>query len=202
MFTLAATSVFFYVKIQIINHRKCGIIYIECELEGYHMKKRKNLIAVFLILIVVLLIGITTYKKYFPNIDSNNYLSSKDESSRTVSCKEHDEDGKNSKSFNFKKFDGKWSLIKFTSNKGNKISINDSTKINKGKFYIVVLDSNYNIVAKKNESNQQGNINFTVPKDGKYSIRIVAAKASGNFNISVDASNNIDISHVDFFDDL
>ncbi len=90
--------------------------------------------------------------------------------------------------------------MEFTSSKGNKININDNTKINKGKFYIVILDSQYNIIAKKNESNQNGNINFTTPKDGKYLIRIVGAKASGKFDVSVNSDKNIDISHIDFFD--
>jgi len=162
------------------------------------MKKRSNLI--FLCLIVIIIAGgITLYKNHFPNIDSNNYLSSNDESERSFDHHGNDEGGENSKRFDFKKFDGKWSLMQFTSNKGNNINIKDNTKISKGKFYIVVLDSEYNIIAKKNELNQNGNINFTTPKDGKYAIRIVGANASGNFNISVNASNNIDISHIDFF---
>lgn len=32
-------------------------------------------------------------------------------------------------------------------------------------------------------------------------IRIVGANASGEFNISVNASNNINISRMDFFDE-
>lgn len=90
--------------------------------------------------------------------------------------------------------------MQFTSNKDNKIRINDDTKISEGKSYIVILDSKYNIIAKKNELKDNGNINFTTPNDGKYSIRIIGANASGNFAISVSASNNIDISHKDFFD--
>ncbi len=109
-------------------------------------------------------------------------------------------ESKNTHSFDFKKFDGKWSLMEFTSSKGNKININDNTKISKGKFYIIILDSKYNIIAKKEESNENGDINFTTPKDGKYFIRIVAANASGKFDISVNAANNIDISHKHFFD--
>ena len=101
--------------------------------------------------------------------------------------------------FGFKNFDGKWSVMKFTSNKGNRITINDNTKISKGKLYIVVLDSNYNVVAKKNELDQNGNVKFTTPKDGKYIIRIVGASASGNFNIKVTAGHDIDITHKDFF---
>ncbi len=86
----------------------------------------------------------------------------------------------------------------FTSSKGDKINIDDKTKITKGRFYIVVLDSDYNIIAKKNELNQKGNIKFTTPKDGKYIIRIVGASAGGNFNIKVSSGHNIDITHKDF----
>ncbi|MHB9944007.1 hypothetical protein CF095_01110 [Clostridium botulinum] len=163
------------------------------------MKKRNNLIIVCLALIIIAGSGIV-YKNYFTNIDSNSYLSSKDESERSIFCHEDDKSSKNTHSFDFKRFNGKWSLMEFTSSKGNKININDNTKINKGKFYIVILDSQYNIIAKKNESNQNGNINFTTPKDGKYLIRIVGAKASGKFDVSVNSDRNIDISHIDFFD--
>lgn len=140
------------------------------------------------------------YKNYFTNIDSNNYLSSKDESERSIFRHENDKSSKNTHSFDFKKFDGKWFLMEFTSSKGNKININDNTKINKGKYYIVILDSEYNIITKKDETNQKGDINFTTPKDGKYLIRIVGLNAGGKFDISVNSAKNIDISHKDFFD--
>ncbi len=90
--------------------------------------------------------------------------------------------------------------MEFTSSKGNKINIKDNTKINKGKFFIIILDSKYNIMAKKNETNQSGDINFTTPKDGKYLIRIVGLNAGGKFDISVNSPKNIDILHKDFFD--
>ncbi|NFI07337.1 hypothetical protein FDF97_02210 [Clostridium botulinum] len=163
------------------------------------MKKRGNLVILCLVVITIAGSGIL-YKNYFNNIDSNSYLSSKDEPERSIFCRENDKSSKNTHSFDFKKFDGKWSLMEFTSSKGNKININDNTKINKGKFYIVILDSQYNIIAKKNESNENGNINFTIPKDGKYLIRIVGAKASGKFDVSANSDRNIDISHIDFFD--
>ena len=105
--------------------------------------------------IMFMVVGSILYKKYFPNIDSNNYLSSND---------------KSEKSFDFEKFNGEWSLMQFTSNKGNKITIKDNTKISKGKFYIVILDSEYNIIAKKNKLDDKGNLNFTTLKDGKYKI--------------------------------
>ncbi|SUY47670.1 Uncharacterised protein [Clostridium putrefaciens] len=163
------------------------------------MKKRSNLIIICLIVIIIAATGTSLYKHYLPNIDSNNYLSSNDESERSFDYHGNEKSGENTKSFDFEKFNGKWSLIQFTSNKGNKININDNTKISKGNFYIVILDSEHNIIAKKNELKDNGNINFTTPKDGKYTVRIIGANASGNFNISISASNNINVSHIDLF---
>jgi len=162
------------------------------------VKKRRHIIVLFTIFIIFIG-GVVVYKVKFPNIDSNDYLATKDESHKSFNSKTNDKSDKNSKSFDFEKFDGKWSLMQFTSNKGNEINISDNTKISKGKFYIVVLDSEYNIVAKKNEVNETGNIKFITQKDGKYSIRIVGANASGTFNISVSSTNNIEVSHIDFF---
>ncbi|MHB9926198.1 hypothetical protein [Clostridium botulinum] len=163
------------------------------------MKKRSKLIA--LCLVVIIIIGSrAVYKNYFINIDSNNYLSSKNESEKSFFYYSSSGDSdKNAESFDFKRFNAKWSLMEFTSIKGNKINIKDNTKINKGKFFIVILDSKYNIIAKKNETNQSGNINFTTPKDGKYLIRIVGLNAEGRFDISVNSAKDIDISHIDFF---
>ncbi len=89
--------------------------------------------------------------------------------------------------------------MEFTSKKGNKISIKDNTKITKGKFFIVVLDSKYNIIAKKDETKQNGDINFTAPKDGKYLIRIVGLNAEGKFDISINSDKDIDITNKEFF---
>lgn len=163
------------------------------------MKKRRNLIVLFIIFIIFIIFTGGVYKDKFPNVDSNGYLANKDESHKSFNSKTNDKSNQNSKSFDFEKFDGKWSLMQFTSNKGNEININDKTKISKGKFYIVVLDSDYNIVAKKNEVNETGDIKFITKEDEKYSIRIVGANASGTFNISVTSTNNIELSHIDFF---
>ncbi|APF28945.1 hypothetical protein NPD7_2087 [Clostridium sporogenes] len=164
------------------------------------MKKRNNLIIVCLVVIIIAGSGIV-YKNYFTNIDSNNYLSSKNESGKSFFYYSSSGDSdRNAESFDFKRFNGKWSLMEFTSSKGNKINIKDNTKINKGKFFIIILDSKYNIMAKKNETNQSGDINFTTPKDGKYLIRIVGLNAGGKFDISVNSPKNIDILHKDFFD--
>ncbi|WP_346915895.1 hypothetical protein [Clostridium sp.] len=163
------------------------------------MKKRSNLIIICLIVIIIAGAGTALYKNYFPNIDSNNYLSSSDESERSFYYHGNEKSDENNESFDFEKFNGKWSLMQFTSNKGNEININDNTKISKGKFYIVILDSEYNIIAKKDELKDSGNINFTTPKDGKYTVRIIGADASGNFNISISANDNITVSHMDLF---
>ncbi|MCB2342942.1 hypothetical protein [Clostridium estertheticum] len=163
------------------------------------MKKRSILIILCLITLIILGTGTIVYKNYFPNIDSNNYLSSNDKSSeKSFGYKGNEKSGENTESFDFEDFNGKWSLMQFTSNKGTKITINDNTKISKGKFYIVILDSEYKIITKKNELNDSANINFTTPKDGKYAIRIVGKNARGKFNIST--SSNIKVTHIDLFD--
>ncbi|AVP59871.1 MULTISPECIES: hypothetical protein [Clostridium] len=162
------------------------------------MKKRNNLIIVCLVFIIIAG-SKSVYKNYFVNIDSNNYLSTRDESERNIYSLENDISSKNAYSFDFKKFDGKWSVMEIKSTKGNKINIKDNTKITKGKLFIAVLDSEYNIITKKDETNQKGDINFTTPKDGKYLIRIVGLNAGGKFDISVNSAQNIDISHKGFF---
>lgn len=162
------------------------------------MKKRRNLIIICSALIV-LAGGTSLYKNTFPNIDSNSYLSSSYESQKSFCYLGNEKNVGNTKSFDFEKFNGKWSLMQFTSNKGNKINISDNTKISKGKFYIVILDSKYNIIAQKNELKDNGNISFTTPSDGKFIIRIVGENASGNFSIALSAGNNINVSHIDFF---
>ncbi|WP_331665353.1 hypothetical protein [Anaerocolumna sp.] len=136
------------------------------------MEKRRNLIVLFTIFIIFTG-GVLVYKVKFPNIDSNVYLSNKNESHKSFNSKTNDKSDKNSKSFDFEKFDGNWSLMQFTSNKGNEININDNTKISKGKFYIVVLDSEYNIVAKKNEVNETGNIKFITKKVGNIVLELL-----------------------------
>ncbi|MGO5073557.1 hypothetical protein ACTQ4K_06300 [Clostridium sporogenes] len=162
------------------------------------MKKRTKLIISCLVFIII--VGSrSVYKNYFVNIDSNNYLSTRDESERNVYSLENDISSKNAYSFDFKKFDGKWSVMEVKSSKGNKMNIKDNTKITKGKLFIVVLDSEYNIITKKDETNQKGDINFTTPKDGKYFIRIVGLNAGGKFDISVNSAKDIDISHKGFF---
>ncbi len=140
------------------------------------------------------------YKNSSSYIISDSYLSSRNEDEKSIDCHENEKITKDGQSFDFGKFTGKWSLMEFNSDKGNKVTINDNTKINKGKFYVVVLDSDYNIVSKKSETEDKGNINFTTPKNGKYLVRIVGKDAGGNFNLKISANNNINISHKEFFD--
>lgn len=74
------------------------------------MKKRNNLIIVCLVFIIIAG-SKSVYKNYFVNIDSNNYLSTRDESERNIYSLENDISSKNAYSFDFKKFDGKWSVM-------------------------------------------------------------------------------------------
>ena len=160
---------------------------------------KKKLIIIGLVIIIITG-GIIFKNGYFGNIDSNEYLSSIEEDNRSIGYNGTHKSNKNGDSFEFKEFNGKWSLMKISSSKGNEIIIKDSTKISKGKFYIVVLDSNHNIIAKKNELKDNGDIKFTTANDGEYYIRIVGLNASGNFNVSINAKNNIKVSHKNFFD--
>ncbi len=165
------------------------------------MKKRNKLIILCLVGIVVVSgIGIMMYKNSSSYISSDSYLASRNEEQRSFYNHQNQNNTKDGESFEFSGFKGKWSLMEFNSDKGNKITINDNTKISKGKFYVVVLDSDYNIISKKNETEDKGNMNFTTPKSGKYLIRIVGKDASGNFNLKISANNNINVSHKDFFE--
>lgn len=164
------------------------------------MKKISRSINICLTFIIaILLIGSMLYKNSSLYISSDSYLSS-EEAKKSVYSTKNEKDTEDGKSFDFDRFTGKWSIIEFTSDKDNKITINNNTKINKGKFYVVVLDSDYNIIAKKDESNESGDISFTTPKSGKYIIRIVGKNASGNFNIKINAGNDIKVSHKNFFE--
>ncbi len=165
------------------------------------MKKRSKSTIIWIIgVIIILIIGIILYKNSSFYISSNKYLSSKEEIKKSFYSKQNEKNANDGKSFDFGNFTGKWSLMEITSEKDTKITIDDNTKINKGTFYIVVLDSDYNIIAKKNELKENGNIDFTIPKSGKYIIRIVGKNASGNFNLKISADNDINLSYTDFFE--
>ena len=161
--------------------------------------KNKLIIFWLAVIIVVIGIGIVLNKNISSNKFSNSYLSSKSDEEKSFVCKTNDKSTNNGESFDFSRFDGKWSLMEVTSPKNNKIIISDNTKIRKGKFCVVVLDPDYNIIA-KTESNEKINLSFITPKDGKYVIRIVGQKASGNFNIEVNSTRNVGINHKNLFD--
>ena len=152
-------------------------------------------------LIIILLIGSTVYKNSSVHISSDVYLSNEEETERSFGYLGSGIDTENNKSFDFNEFTGKWSLMEFTSDKDNEIIINDDTKINKGEFYIVVLDSDYNIITKKDEFKEKKDISFITPKKGKYIIRIVGKNASGKLNIKIQENNKIEFSNNDFFNE-
>lgn len=68
------------------------------------MKKRSNLIILCLIVIIIAGVGIALYKNFFPNIDSNKYLSSSDESMKSFGQYSNEKSGVNNQSFDFEKF--------------------------------------------------------------------------------------------------
>ncbi|MEW9097063.1 MAG: hypothetical protein AB2417_18455 [Clostridiaceae bacterium] len=160
--------------------------------------KNKTLISWSIALLIIIVGGISVYNNSSEKITSNSYLTSKEEN-RTFIEHSNQKYTKNATSFDFKGFTGKWSLIEFESNKDNKIVLEDNTKIEKGKFYIVVLDSDYKNIA-MHESKEGENLEFTTPKDGKYLVRIVGKDASGKFDIKINANNDISVSHRDFWE--
>lgn len=164
------------------------------------MKKRNRSISICVtFIIIILLIGSMVYKNSSVYISSDVYLSNEEETERSFGYLGSGIDTENNKSFDFDEFTGKWSLMEFTSDKNNEITINDDTKINKGKFYIVVLDSDYNIIVKKDEFKEKKDISFITPKSGKYIVRIVGKNASGNLNIKIQEINDIKFSNKEFF---
>ncbi|WP_251862520.1 hypothetical protein [Clostridium sp. Marseille-Q2269] len=164
------------------------------------MENIKNINPIRLIIFVIIIVmGISLYKNSFFYIGSNNYLSTVQDAERSVYFKRNERDSLDGKKFDFGKFTGKWSLLEFTSYKDNRIVIEDKTRISKGSLYLVVLDSDYNIIAKRNEREENNDISFTTPKSGKYIIKIVGKNLTGNFNIKIKANDNIVIKHIDFF---
>ncbi|MBU5483730.1 hypothetical protein KQI86_05260 [Clostridium sp. MSJ-11] len=160
--------------------------------------KNKALISWSIVLLIIIVGGIFVYNNNFAGITSNSYLTSKEEN-RTFLEHVNQQYTENGASFDFSGFTGKWSLIEFESSKDNKIVLEDNTKIEKGQFYIVVLDSDYKNIA-MHESKEGENLEFTTPKDGKYLVRIVGKNASGKFDIKISSENDISITHKDFWE--
>lgn len=165
--------------------------------------QRKNKLIIFCILVSLIFLcsGIILYNNNF-NTFSNYSLSSKDDGQKSFLNYKNYKVSTDGESFDFGGFDGKWSLIEINSPKDNEITIDDMTKISKGEFCIVVLDSDLNIVANtksisQNSANKE--VTFSTAKAGKYIVRIAGKEASGNFKIKVNSTMNINISHKDFF---
>lgn len=163
------------------------------------MNKKRKLIVCISLIVILVCIGIKSYKNSSYYIGSNGYITSQEDGQRTFVSNTNLKRSGNSESFDFKGFSGKWSLIELNSSKNNKITIENSSKITSGKLYIAVLDSNYNLITKKNLKEETGNLKFTTSKSGKYIIRIVGKDASGNFNIKINSSEKINVTHKDFF---
>ena len=157
----------------------------------------KKIIRIAIGIIIVIGIGMFVCNENFININSNQYLTAKEEK-RSVLVHENQKCTKDSMSFDFNRFTGKWSFFELDCKEGNKITIKDNSKIDKGKLFIVVLDSNYNIIAMKEEKNKE-DIEFSAPKDGKYLLRIVGEKASGHFDISIKSDGDLETVYKDFW---
>lgn len=159
------------------------------------MKKMSKL-KIGCLIIIICLIAVIVHNFVFNNFDSDIYLTSS-KSSVDINYLGHEKNISDGTSFDFSGFNGIWSLITFDSTKGNKITIDNNSKINKGKFYVMVLDSDHNpiIIDKSNKKK----LEFTTPKKGKYIIRIAGKNASGAFQMKINSSSKIAISHYDMF---
>lgn len=156
------------------------------------MKKNKIISMCFMFIGIGILIIIGIYINNVINIDSNfNLTTTKDTAS--FQSLQNQENTKNSSSFDFAGFNGRWSLIYFNATK--------NAKITKGKFYIVVLNSKHKILA-VNKSNKEENLRFSTPENGKYIIRIVGKNASGNFRIKINSNTNIDVYYKDLMNSI
>lgn len=157
------------------------------------IKIKRSIIACFIGVIIV--IGGLFYLSTHYRFDSNNYLAHGEDKVNFKNFK-NEKRSKYGMKFDFDLFNGKWSLMKFDSVKGDKITINDTTNIKSGKFYIVVLDSENKIIS-KHEPNGKSNVEFSIPKTGQYFVRIVGKNASGNFDIKYSSSNYINVTYKD-----
>lgn len=160
----------------------------------------KNLFSKKVIIVLVIIVAaiLALFNIFRSKNLSKTYLTSSNEEERSFTGHYNQKVTGDSIKFDFKIFNGKWSIFEFDSPKDNKITIEDKSKINKGKFYIVVLDSNYKDVVIK-EENENKNLEFVTPHNGKYLIRIVGKKASGYFNIKVRSKENIKMIYKDFW---
>ncbi len=166
------------------------------------MKNRKivSIVIISVIIFVLLLVsGGALFKNSTMYYRSDDYLSQVKEE-RSVGSMQDEKNVADGKSFDFEQFTGKWTVMEITARKGTEIILQDQSEIREGLFYIIVLDSDYNIIIKREESNENTNITFTIPEDGEYRIRIAGKNATGQFNVTVRASEEISLLHKDFFD--
>ncbi|OAA90945.1 hypothetical protein [Clostridium ljungdahlii] len=161
-------------------------------------RKNKSIISCLAVITIIIGIGMFLSKNTFFNEFSNNYLTSKSDNETSFAYNKNNKKTNNGESFDFGGFNGKWSLIQIDSNKNNEITVHSNTKITKGKLCIVALDPNYKIVGKIEAKDKESEISFIISTKGKYLIRIVGKNASGNFDVRISSTNNIDISYKDF----
>ncbi|WP_010297348.1 hypothetical protein [Clostridium senegalense] len=164
-----------------------------------NIKKNKLTIIYVLILIIIPLIGGIFYKNTNFYIGSDRYLSCKNPDELKVKLMDDLNDTPNGINFNFTGLSGTWDLIELSAKENNRITIDDNSKINSGKCYTVILDSDYNIIDKNNELDKKSNIEFDAIKNEKYFVRVVGKNASGSIDIKINNIENLDVSHRDFF---
>lgn len=131
------------------------------------------------------------------NLNSDKYLAGKQES-RSFSMHTNQEYTNDSMRFDFKKFSGKWSFFDLSVKKDTNIKIKDNSDITSGELYLVVLDNDYNIVAKK-KIDGTGNLKVKCKDDEEYLIRIAGDKAGGHFDIKFSADNEYKLEYKEFF---
>lgn len=159
--------------------------------------KKVNIPTSICAIVIIIIFGVVIYRSTLPNIDSIDYLTS-EEHDGSIKELYNEENTKNGRKFDFNGFDGRWSLMEFQSTKDNKIKIIDDSKITKGTLYIVVLSSEYKAIA-THKSNGKATLDLTIPKDGKYFIRIVGKGAGGNLNIKINSTTDVHLSHKSIF---
>lgn len=164
-------------------------------------RKSKSIISWLIVIVIIIGIGIFLSKNTFYNGFTNSYLTSKSDNETSFVYNKNYKRSNNGESFNFGGFNGKWSLIEINSDKNNEITLHSNTKISGGKFCIVALDPNYKIVGKIEvikAKDKESEISFRTSEKGKYLIRIVGKNASGNFDVKVSSTANMNISYRDF----
>lgn len=158
------------------------------------MKNIKKICTIICIPLFLIGLVFSISKNNLCNFDSKSYLTSKDCSTLSFNELKNDVRTDNNASFDFTKFDGKFTLMEFSAKMGNKIKLTDSSTLSKGSMYIVVLDSDYNEVS-IHKSNGAATFEFDIPKDGSYLIRVAGKKASGSLNLHLNSDESVTLVH-------